>query len=94
VAEGLRNDLLESKSLGAFKSIKIDGSLYLSHLIFMNDILLFYYGYRRDALKLKDILDLYSIAIGMKINIHKSITSFLDFDEDNFIFLFELFPLE
>jgi hypothetical protein len=78
MVEGLSRDLLEANKTCAFRGIKIRGSLYLSHFLFVDDNLFFCDGLRRDALKLKEILDFYCIAIGRKIDIHKSTISFRD----------------
>jgi len=44
----------------------------LTHLLFIDDVLLLYNGSRRDASKLEDILlELYCKAIGMMVNMEK-----------------------
>jgi hypothetical protein len=50
--------------------------IILSHLLFVDDILLFYDGLRRDDSKLKEILSLYNSAIGMEVDVVMSILSF------------------
>jgi hypothetical protein len=51
-------------------------TFFLSHLLFVSDILILYDGLRRDWFKLKEILDLYYVATGMMVNLGKSIISF------------------
>jgi hypothetical protein len=52
--------------------IKISQNLSLTHLLFVDDVLLFSGGTRREAETLKDILLLFSKATGMQINDRKS----------------------
>jgi hypothetical protein len=66
----------------SLKGIRIGRSVFLSHLLFVNDILLFCDGSRRDAMKLKEILDLYCTATGKFMNLRKSTISFLGINED------------
>jgi hypothetical protein len=77
VVEGLSRALIYVKRLGPLKGIRLGISVSLSHFLFVDDILLFCNGSKRDALELKDILDLYCMAIGMKVNIGKSSISFI-----------------
>jgi hypothetical protein len=55
VAKGLSRALLGASKSGAFQGIRVGNSLYLSHLSFVDDILMFWDGSRKDALKLKEI---------------------------------------
>ena len=66
VAEGLNKSLLEAKKLGAFRGIKVGTKLFLSHLLFVDDILLFCNGLQKDAKNLREVLDLYCLANGMQ----------------------------
>eukprot|EP01018_Ginkgo_biloba_P002192 Gb_33330 [translate_table: standard] len=65
VAEGLSRALGEAKRSGQLKGIKIGGSTYLTHLLFVDDILLFCEGTRRDVMKLKEVLNRYCTVTGM-----------------------------
>jgi len=69
IIEDLSRALLEARRTGGLKGIKLGKSLYLTYLVFVDDVLLFYDGSRRDACKSKEILELYKTAIGMKINL-------------------------
>jgi hypothetical protein len=94
VAEGLSRALLVAKRLGKLKGIRMVNSIFLTHLLFVDDILLFCDDFRRDALKFKVVLDLYCIATGMMVYIAKSTISFAGIhDEDVNVFL-ELFPYQ
>ena len=55
IAEGLSIAILEEKRTWDFEGIKSDPPLLLSQLFFVNYILLFSYGLRRDALNIKNI---------------------------------------
>ena len=71
VADGSSRALLNTKRIGVLKGIKI-GSNNLSHLLFVNNILLFCDGFKQDASKLKEVLDLYCFSIGKLVIIRKS----------------------
>ena len=72
VAEGLSRALHESKRQGRFSGISIGEQLAITHLLFVDDVLIFCSGDRRDTRALKEILDLFSKATGMDINFEKS----------------------
>jgi hypothetical protein len=85
VAEGLSRTL---------KGIKLGRSLYLIHLLFVDDIILFCDGSGRNVLKLKEILDLYCTASRMKVNLNKSSISFFEVNEDEVRYFIQLFPFQ
>jgi len=72
VAEGLSRAILEAKAQGHFKGIQVAPDLYITHLLFVDDILIFCSGIRGESRILRDILDLFSKATGMDINVGKS----------------------
>ena len=61
--------------------------MFLTCLLFVDGVLLFYDCSRRDALKFKGIIDGYCTAIGMMENIGKSsiYLSKIDDEEDNLL---------
>jgi hypothetical protein len=69
-AEDLSGALKEALRARNFKGIKFANTCTLSHL-FVDDILIFSYGSRRDASRIKDIIDLFCLATGMQINVDK-----------------------
>jgi hypothetical protein len=78
VAEGLSRALVAEKISGSFPRIDITTSLQVTHLLFVDDILIFTSGSRSEVGILKNILNLFYKAIGMLINEEKStLTSFL-----------------
>jgi cyanate lyase len=75
VAEGLSRAILEAKRTRGLSWVKLGRNFSSSHL-FVDDVLLFSDGSSRDARKLNEILELYSKATSMEINIHISCICF------------------
>ena len=75
VVEGLSRFIDHAKRRGAFKGVPISDALYISHLLFIDDTLIFYDGSHRDVDKLCDGMGLLQAAIGMEINVQKWIIS-------------------
>ena len=92
VAEGLSRALKEAIRLGNFTGLQLAQNLNISHLLFIDDILIFCSGSVRDLRTLDDILKIVSKATGMDINVGKStiIPFFLSREEE--LVLFDLFP--
>jgi len=59
VAKGLSRSLIEAKRAKSFKGVHLEGPFFLSHLLFVDDILIICDGSMRDLIKLENILDLY-----------------------------------
>ena len=76
VAEWLSHFILEAKALGSFKGIPISEVLYITHLLFVDDIIIFCDGSPRDIIKLKEGLLLLQVATSMVINDDKSTISY------------------
>jgi hypothetical protein len=68
----LRKIMTHARSQGELKVLKISPSEVLSHLLFIDDVLLFGAGSREEFQGLRCILDLFFLAIGMDINWTKS----------------------
>jgi hypothetical protein len=69
--EGLSRAIGAAKSRGEFLGVSLSLTLRISHLLFVDDILIFCSGSRGDAEKLSSILDLSGHATGMQINVQK-----------------------
>ena len=82
VVEELNRVVLEARRQVVIKGLKLGKSLFLTHLFFVEDVLLFCDGSRRDASKLKEILDLYCTATGMRVNLQTSSISFNGVKDD------------
>ena len=73
-------------------ALKIDEAFYLSHLLFVDDFIIFFKGTTRDSFKPNEILDLYCNATGMEVNVNKSILSFRGVPENDIVYFSTLFP--
>ena len=78
VIEGLSLLIEDAKRNGNIKGIKISYHLSLTHLLFVDDVILFGLGTFEEWLDFKAILDIFCEASGMSINVNKS--SFLHND--------------
>jgi len=94
VAEGLSRAIAEASRNGSFKGIKISPSFHLTHLLFVDDVLIFCSGSRRDAESLNSILDLFSKATGMEYNTRKSTISSSLLSDGEIARLKSFFPFE
>jgi hypothetical protein len=87
VAQGLSRALVVENQTGSLHVIKITSSLQATHLIFVDDILIFTAGPISEAWTLKNIINLFSKARRMLINKEKSIlTTFLLSDGEKGLF--------
>lgn len=68
VMEGLSRLIATAKRNGDFSGLKITDQYYLTHLLFVDDILIFLNGSIRDSIALNNILQLFCKATGMEIN--------------------------
>ena len=66
VAKGLSCFLKKELEEGDFKGISISTNLVITHLLFVDDILIFYDGSRRSLQTLRHGLELFHIATGME----------------------------
>ena len=82
VIEGLSLVIREARSSGLIRGIKISPSLTLSHLLFVDDVILMGSGTLLDWSAFDVILETFCKASGMKINIEKSCFLFCNFDSD------------
>eukprot|EP00253_Pinus_taeda_P002842 PITA_02842 len=72
VAEGLSQLLLKAKREGSIKGLEVAGNLFITHLLFVDDILLFCNGSLFEFKKIKEVLELFMRATGMLVNYRKS----------------------
>ena len=82
VIEGLNLLIAEARRIGKLKGIKISPQLFLTHLLFVDDVLLFGMGSYDDWLAFKEILDTFCEASDMCISSNKSCFLHNDLDED------------
>eukprot|EP00253_Pinus_taeda_P008403 PITA_08403 len=72
VAEGLSQLILKAKREGTVKGLEVAVNMFISHLLFIDDILLFSNGNMTEIKELKKILELFMKATGMLMNYRKS----------------------
>ena len=72
VAEGLSQLILKAKREGILKGLEVAVNLYISHLLFVDDILLFSNGSQSEIKEIKKILEIFMKATGMQVNYRKS----------------------
>eukprot|EP00253_Pinus_taeda_P019083 PITA_19083 len=94
VAEGLSRLILEAKRTGLLKGLEVAVNLYISHLLFVDDILLFTNGNLNEMKELKTILDLFMKATGMQINLRKSHFILEGFTRNECTQLTAIFPFD
>jgi hypothetical protein len=82
VAECLSRALNHEARSGNLLGISIAPGHKITHLLFVDDILLFCNDRRRDAEKLAEILKMFHLATGMIINVQKSTISFYRMEEE------------
>eukprot|EP00253_Pinus_taeda_P029159 PITA_29159 len=72
IMEGLSRVLISARDRHLLTGIKIADDFYLTHLLFVDDILIFLNGSIGDTTTLQNAMLLFQQATGMKINEHKS----------------------
>eukprot|EP00253_Pinus_taeda_P008165 PITA_08165 len=94
VAEGLSRLLMEAKREGLIKGLEVAVNLFISHLLFVDDILLFTNGSLNEVKELKVILDIFMKATGMQINFRKSHFIFEGFNRNERAQITSVIPFE
>ena len=82
VIEGLSLLIADAKRNGLIKGIKISDHLAITHLLFVDDVILFGMGTFEDWIAFKVILDTFCKASGMMINLNKSCFLHSDVDDE------------
>ena len=82
VIEGLSLLIEDAKSNGKIKGIKILSHLSLTHLLFVDDVIMFGIGTFEEWMAFKVILDIFCEASSMQINLDKSFILHNDLDVD------------
>eukprot|EP00253_Pinus_taeda_P030228 PITA_30228 len=99
VVEGLSRLIHKARREGKVKGIEVAINLFISHLLFVDDILIFTNGSSNEIKEYKSIFDLFMKATGMEINTRKSQICVADLerresDRISNIFTFPLQPLD
>jgi hypothetical protein len=94
VAEIISHFLTEAKVGGHFSGIKISNGLAITHLLFVDDILIFCDGSKRDADILTEGLTLFKLATSMIINAQKSNILFSRIEDEDIRHYLDILPFQ
>jgi hypothetical protein len=92
VAEGLSKAIDTTTRAGNFQGIQVAPGMRITHLLFVDDVLIFCNGRVGDAEILADILNLFRLATGMQINSQKSTITTSEMDREEAVVYQRLFP--
>jgi hypothetical protein len=92
LAEGLSKLIDNAKIKGLLRGLKMAPNVFLSHLLFVDDIIIFGVGNVKEFKVIKSILDLYCTTTGMQINKDKSIMLSCTLEEVSLEQLKDCFP--
>eukprot|EP00253_Pinus_taeda_P029977 PITA_29977 len=92
VAEGLSRLIHKARREEKVKGIEVAINLYITHLLFVDDILIFSNGSYNELKEFKSIFDLFLKATGMQINSGKSQVCVAEFDRRESTMMTNLFP--
>ena len=94
MSEGLNHFLIDAARKGELIGLVLALGLNLIHLLFVDDILLFYRGSKRDIDCLHIGITLFKIETRMQINLYKFTLSFFHLREVDMRYLTSLFPIQ
>eukprot|EP00253_Pinus_taeda_P027835 PITA_27835 len=92
VAEGLSRLIHKARRTNQIKGIEVAINLYISHLLFVDDILIFSNGSHNELKEFKCIFELFMKATGMQINSGKSQVCVAGFNRRECTSVINLFP--
>jgi hypothetical protein len=72
IVESLSRLLKKACSEGKFQGIKVATGVIISHLFFVDDVLILGMGKYEDWISFKSLLSIFCLASGMDVNCHKS----------------------
>jgi hypothetical protein len=87
----LSSAIIEAKRTCSLKGINVGRYFFFTHLLFVDDILLFSYGSRREVDKINATLELYDACLGMDTN-RKSLIVFIGMEEEFKRMILQVFP--
>ena len=91
VVEGLSRYILKAQISGAFQGISLGNNIILSHILFVDDIILVTDGYEQSLSTLYEFLMVFCKASGMIINEDKSSFYFSGLEESELISIRNIF---
>lgn len=92
--EGLSRLIDSEKRRGRLKGLKITEHFNLTHLLFVDDILIFLSGSVQDTTSMNEVLNIFSRAMGMEINRGKSTISFSECSQQQIQLSLQKFPFQ
>jgi hypothetical protein len=92
VIEGFSNAIGNVARIGEFQGIQVTPGMRITHLLFVDDVLIFCSGRVGDAEILTEILSLFRSSIGMQINIQKSTLTISEMEREEVATYQRLFP--
>lgn len=94
VVEDLSRFIIDAVRRGELTGLVLTPGINLTHLLFVDDILLFCRGTRRDINCLHRGLTLFKTTTGMMINFQKSSLSYFHLKEPDLRYLMGFFPIQ
>eukprot|EP00253_Pinus_taeda_P008243 PITA_08243 len=92
IMEGLSQLIISARDRNQLNGINISEYLYLTHLLFVDDILIFLNGCTGDTTTLQNIFALFQQATGMQINENKSTITVVGCSQHEYTFAIQRFP--
>eukprot|EP00253_Pinus_taeda_P025786 PITA_25786 len=92
VSEGLSRLIHKARREEKVKGIEVAINIFITHLLFVDDILLFTNGSINEIKEIKSIIDMFLKATGMQINHRKSQVSMANIDRRERSLVLNLFP--
>jgi hypothetical protein len=92
--EGLSKALVDAKRRRVVRGSRVSDIERLTHLLFIDDVLLFFYGSECEFIAFHDILYLYKKAINMDINEEKSTSYSYNMSKEMMMVLSKHFPFQ
>lgn len=92
IMEGLSRSIIVAQNINELVGIKISENFYLTHLLFVDDVLIFLNGSIGDSSVLHNIFKLFQQATGMMINEGKSTITIIGFSQHETIYTTQRFP--
>ena len=94
VVEGLSRAILDAKGRGLFEGLRLSTNTSITHLLFVDNILILFKDSKREAERLSEILTLFCKATGMRINLQKSSFTVINLEEEMQRYFQALFPYQ
>ena len=82
IIESLRRLIIDAQQKGLIKGFKFSPSLSITHLLFVDDVILFGLGTVQEWGAFKEVLDLFCSATGMTVSVEKYFFMYHNVDEE------------